>query len=260
LFIKRRQDLDFIIKAHPSFDHYELYRQIKKFNLPNYSFEEDIDLKHAIKDSMACVLINYFTTATLDVLINNVPVIFLQNAVYPLDSWFTNDLNSVIPKVDNVKDLEAFIDKIGCDHLFKIEILNKSKFLLKSILFNEVGLASSNLFDFLNSLKLNHFSAKADIELVHTPFNYFIFGATNSQIHYSFNFKIFRFDSKLNSAPFSTLLKFYLIGSNSGKSKENFWSLIYLFVILLFNLDLIFKIKYFRNIEVLKFFHRQILG
>ncbi len=256
LYIQRRKDLEFVIKTHPSFDHYELYRQLKNFNLTNYIFDESLDLKSAIKNSDTCILLNYFTTATLDVLINNVPVIFLENAVYQLNDWCTNDIYSVIPKVKNVNELESIIDKVNNDLNFRKHVLEKSKLLLKSIIHEVENVPSKNLFLFLDSLQQtkNESNTKNTIY----PLNYFVYGVSNLELPQCFNYKLFRVNRNSEDTQYSTLLKLYILGSNSGNSLASFKSLIYLFILLIYNFDLLFKFKNFNNREVLKFFYRQI--
>lgn len=258
-YICKRQDLDFVIKTHPSFDHYELYRQLRDYNLSNYFFDEKIDLENAIKGSKACILLNYFTTATLDILINNIPVVFLQNAVYPLDDWCTNDINSAIPKVDNILDLELIIDKLIQDKLFKNQTLKNSQLLINSILCEQNSSPVLILNKFLNSLSFDESYIKPQNIFLHTPINLFVLGATKFQLNCVFEYKFFRINTLINNFRYATLIKFYITGSNSGKNLETFKSLIYLFFIILFNLDLLFRVKNFKNREVLKFFYRQIV-
>lgn len=258
-YISKRQDLDFVIKTHPSFDHYELYRQLRNYNLSNYFFDEKIDLKNAIKESKACVLLNYFTTATLDVLINNIPVVFLQNAVYPLEDWCTNDINSVIPKVDNILDLELIIDKLIENKLFKNQTLKNSQLLINSIIYEQNSSPVLILNNFLNSLSFDQSYIKPKNTFTNTPTNLFVLGAKNFQLNYAFDYKFFRMNTLINNFRYETLFKFYIRGSNSGKSLETPKSLIYLFCILILNIDLLLKVRNIKNRELLKYFYRQIV-
>jgi hypothetical protein len=87
--------------------------------LNNFLFDENLTLSQAIKNSRLCILLNYFTTAAIDAMLNFKPILFLDNAIYDLPNWkTTNDQNNFIQKIDNIHSLEFFIDKILTDVTF----------------------------------------------------------------------------------------------------------------------------------------------
>jgi len=85
--VESRLDLQFVIKAHPGDDYNELYRNMFDYRLPNLVFNEQLTLQDVLEASDICFLMNYCTTAALDAMLLHVPVLYLDNAIYPLLDW-----------------------------------------------------------------------------------------------------------------------------------------------------------------------------
>ncbi|HEY4784550.1 MAG TPA: hypothetical protein VIH57_00810 [Bacteroidales bacterium] len=150
--IKVRHDLQFIIKAHPSFDYYEIYRRLNGLNLPNLKFLENISLDEAIEVSDVCIMPNYFTTAALEAMLNRVQVVYLDNAVYPLKDWkdIVPDFN--INRVHSVLELECHLDKLLTDPIFRESSLNEADKLIGKILDTSKKGAKEQLLDFIKGI------------------------------------------------------------------------------------------------------------
>jgi hypothetical protein len=110
--VESRPDLEFIIKAHPSFDYYELYKRMLGTGRPNLKFSEHAVLSEVLAASDICLIINYCTTAVLEALLQKIPVIYLNNAVYPLSDWRDNLSEFGICRVKSMTDLEISIDRL----------------------------------------------------------------------------------------------------------------------------------------------------
>lgn len=110
--IKARQDLTFVIKPHPAFDHYELYRKFTDLGLSNLVMLEQAELSESIETSDVCVMINYCTSAALEAMLGRKPVIFLNSAVYAIDSWRDNLYPRGMNRVKTVVELERAIDEL----------------------------------------------------------------------------------------------------------------------------------------------------
>lgn len=106
----RRPDLQFVIKAHPSYDYYGIYQSLLGLGLPNLSFPEHVTLNEVMAASDACLLINYCTTAVVDALLLRIPVIYLEQALYPLDSRKDNLAVAGLQRVADVAALEQTLD------------------------------------------------------------------------------------------------------------------------------------------------------
>lgn len=116
LIISSRRDLRFIIKAHPGYDYYEIYRRMNDIHLPNLHFWEGVTLDEALKVSDVCVMINYFTTAALEAMLGFIPVIYLSEAVYPLSEWEVIVPEFNINKISAITALEDKIDQLLNDN------------------------------------------------------------------------------------------------------------------------------------------------
>jgi hypothetical protein len=262
LFIEQRQDLIFIFKPHPSYDHYELYRQLRKFNLSNLIFDENLTLDEAIKNSSLCLMINYFTTAAIEVMFENIPVVFLNNAVYPMKYWVTNDTYNNILQISNINELEFVIEKLNYDNKFRKNLLKNNSYLLKNILNNDSKSSISIFSLFISNNILPHLKDKIkddEFSLVYSPSCFFIYGISKKiTIIRIFKFKLFRINNNIKNYKYSDLLNKYVLGSNSNETKESFFSFFYLFILCIINLDLLFKENVFKKKYVLTFIFRQI--
>lgn len=103
----RRPELQFVIKAHPSYDYYGIYRSLLDLGLPNLSFPEHVSLDDVIAASDACLLINYCTSAVIEAVLQRIPVIYLERAVYPLPSRRDNLALAGLQRVADVASLET---------------------------------------------------------------------------------------------------------------------------------------------------------
>lgn len=129
-----RPDLQFIIKAHPGYDYYELYRKMVEFSPSNLLFIENISLGEVLEISDICLLINYFTTGALEAMLQRVPVIYLNNAVYDLPEW-----NDFLPgfklnRISSVSELENSIDKLLNDSDYRTRTFCEANSIIFNIL------------------------------------------------------------------------------------------------------------------------------
>ena len=97
---EKRPDLQFAIKPHPSFDYYDLYRRLKTLAFVEAALEEVLDAADM------CVMVNYCTTAALEAMLAHVPVVYLENAVYPLQAWQDNLTGKGLIRVRDIDQLE----------------------------------------------------------------------------------------------------------------------------------------------------------
>jgi hypothetical protein len=108
---RRRPDLTFAIKPHPSYDHFELYRRVARAGPANLVFLADAPLAAAVAAADATVLVNYATTAALEGLLAGVPALFLQSGLYPQDADDPLAAGGAVV-VRSVAELEAVMDRL----------------------------------------------------------------------------------------------------------------------------------------------------
>lgn len=150
--ISRRKDLQFIIKSHPTYDHYELYRKLNHMHLPNLKFIENITIDEVIEVSDVCFMINYFTTAALEAMLGRVPVLYLDNAVYPLKDWKVVYDN--INRVHSITELESKIDLLLTEpNTRKHSFIQADSFILKVLDISEKS-ANERFIDFVKKTKV----------------------------------------------------------------------------------------------------------
>jgi hypothetical protein len=146
--VESRPDLQFAIKAHPSFDYYELYRNLDS-KIPNLKFLEQATLSEILEASDICLMINYCTTASLEAMLHQVPVVYLNNAVYPLLDWRDNLSETGIVRVGSVVELKKTIDNLLNNSIVRQHALTEADKQIKEILGVEEISANQRLIDFI---------------------------------------------------------------------------------------------------------------
>jgi hypothetical protein len=108
--IRRRPDIDVIIKKHPRYDHDELYAGDEA--PPNLRIESG-PLDAVLERADLVVLVNLETTAVLEALVRGIPVIHVNTAIRgEPDSWVRE---SKVVCVRSVEELEAALDRLLSD-------------------------------------------------------------------------------------------------------------------------------------------------
>jgi hypothetical protein len=147
-----RPDLQFIIKAHPSYDYYQIYRMLLDQKLPNIAFAEKAILSDVVIASDICLMINYCTTAALEAMLNRVPVVYLNNAVYCLEDRQDNLTETGMHRVNTIDELEIFIDGLLTSPKIKAQALTLADQGLRSFLEIDRGRANSKLYDYMSRI------------------------------------------------------------------------------------------------------------
>jgi hypothetical protein len=143
--VKVRQDLQFVIKAHPGYDYNDLYSCLVDQNLPNLLYDEKLKLDEVLNASDICIMFNYFTTAALDAMLSNVPIIYFDNATYPLTGWQDNFIDAEVSRVNNIKELECVLDDLLLNAGIRKKALSRSHRLIMDSLGIEEFTASERL-------------------------------------------------------------------------------------------------------------------
>ena len=150
--VKSRLDLQFIIKAHPSYDYHKLYRQFVGLNLPNLIFNEGAKLSDILNAADLCIMINYSTTAGLEAILNFVPTVFFNNAIYSTDYYIDHLSSSGIYCVSTIEELEHQINCILTDPGKRKDSLTNADKVLKLLLGENNTSAVDQLDEFIVSL------------------------------------------------------------------------------------------------------------
>lgn len=151
-YIARRPEIQFIIKAHPTYDYYEWYRRLTLNGPPNVRFLEQAILGDVMRASDVCIMINYCTTASLDAMFNHVPVIYCENAVYPLSDWHDNLKGTDLHRVGSIKAMGDAIDQILSSESTRCTMLDANNDHVAAILGASEGSATERLSHFLKNI------------------------------------------------------------------------------------------------------------
>ena len=108
---RRRADLTFAIKPHPSYDHFELYRRMTRGGPRNLVLLADAPLATALFAANATLLVNYGTTAALEGVLAGVPALYLQRGLYPQDEDDALATGGAV-LVHSTAELEGAIDRL----------------------------------------------------------------------------------------------------------------------------------------------------
>lgn len=202
-FIDKRKDLQFAIKPHPSFDYYELYRRFIDKKRPNLHFLEQSSLEDVIDLCDICLMINYCTTASLEAMLKFKPVVYYNNAVYPLYEWRDNLNKNGLIRTENITDTEQVINNILNDTNENYDIFKNAESQIKEILGIESATASARICDYLKEkINISNLDDKVEVIDFTHAFKNFVNGKEESSLKIIINNLL-----KLHSAE---TLMFYL--------------------------------------------------
>ena len=216
--VSSRPDLQFIIKSHPGFDYYELYGRLLDSKLPNLMFCEHVTLKKILEASDICVLINYCTTAALEAMLNHVPIVYLNNAIYPLTDWQQDNLlATAIHRVHTIPELEKQIDILLTNPTAKEEALAEAdKQINKTFDLNETS-ASIRLYNFIKQTIHNQKPSNLNILLNKQKMRNILFSYIDKEIFFNeyFNPIPEKYSSRHLAYAFTYLMGIHNLGPGS---------------------------------------------
>jgi hypothetical protein len=154
--VKSRPDLQFVIKAHPTYDYFQLYREMLHSQLPNLVFNEQLTLSDVLAASDICLMINYCTTAALEAMLCRIPVVYFNNAVYPLDDWRDMLSEKSVCRVSTIIDVELAVDNILTNQPVRQAILIEAEKQVKVTLGVGELSAKNRLIDVMDELLNRH--------------------------------------------------------------------------------------------------------
>lgn len=158
--VKSRPDLQFAIKAHPSYDYYEIYRLLLEQGLPNIVFPEKASISEIVSASDICLLINYCTTAALEAMLNQVPVVYLDNAIYCSEDRQDNLAETGMHRVKTISELEKYIDGLLAEPKSLGHALALADEGLNTFLEIDRRRANSKLYDFMDHILCDRLTSK----------------------------------------------------------------------------------------------------
>lgn len=127
-------NITFVIKPHPSYDHYEFYRQLTIRGPKNMVLLESAILDDVLVVTDIAVLVNYCTTAALEAQLAGIPVVFLRNAILPLHSREDSLKEHGAVPVTKLKELESTLDNLLQNDIARTAILDDAKWVLRQYL------------------------------------------------------------------------------------------------------------------------------
>ena len=114
-------DWEFVIKPHPTYDHFEFFRVVSAAGPPNFQLREDASLEECLSSADVAVMVNYVTTAAIEAMTAGVPVVLLDNAIYPTSQRAPTLGDLDISTVTTVGDLRTAIVRLVDDVEFRNE-------------------------------------------------------------------------------------------------------------------------------------------
>lgn len=131
---KRRSDLTFAIKPHPAYDFIDFYRYLCNHGPRNLALLKPVSLEVALRASDVAVLVNYCSTAGMEAILLNVPVVFIRPAVYPTEMHKDPLEEHGAILASSIAELEVAIDRLLGDATFRRQQLASAQHLLRSLL------------------------------------------------------------------------------------------------------------------------------
>jgi hypothetical protein len=128
----KRKDLRFFLKPHPGYDSFQFYQQICHPHSQVSLLERTLPVTQFIEKVDAVVCVNMYSSTMLETALLGKPFLYLRDACYkssPLHFEEVAEIPDLL--VEDVKDLEAVLDKILQDHNFKQRLLEYGQALMR---------------------------------------------------------------------------------------------------------------------------------
>lgn len=133
---KRRADLIFAIKPHPAYDFIDFYRHLCRIGPNNLVMLKPVNLELALQASDLAVLINYCSTASIEAILWQVPLIFLRTAIYPTPFHEDPLDEQGAINVFSIEEFESTINSLLNDTNLRQKANNNAKLILDSLFCN----------------------------------------------------------------------------------------------------------------------------
>lgn len=146
---KRRPDYCFVIKPHPRYDYHHFYRSAVKNRWQHLKLLEDKSLDDILPVIDLAIIINTPTTAALEALVYNVPLLYLREGHIEIDAVQTH-IDKGPWVINNLIELERSIDRVFTQDDFRQEIMKKGTELVKDFWGEHPDLALDNTINAVN--------------------------------------------------------------------------------------------------------------
>ncbi|MBS0264657.1 MAG: hypothetical protein JSS02_22170 [Planctomycetes bacterium] len=137
---RRHPEYTFITKPHPGYDHFDFYRQLQIDAPSNYLLRETDALDLVVNASDVAAMVNYCTTAALEAMFRDVPVIFLQTATYESIGRTDSLSDQPVPRLPTVADFEQRLAEIIAQPDLQDALIEAGRSIVKSA----TGIGSHN--------------------------------------------------------------------------------------------------------------------
>lgn len=125
-FIRRHPEWNFVLKPHPRYDHHRTYQSAAFRACPNLALFSGT-VHEALQDAAVAVAINTMTTACLEPLARDIPLISIENAVHPSER---GQLQGGAIALTEVGQLEIALQRMLADaHTRQCQVVAGREFL-----------------------------------------------------------------------------------------------------------------------------------
>ena len=133
-FVRDRQDIQFILKPHPNYDDYGLYKKLIDYKYKNLIYLDNVSLDQIIEYANICVLLSNFSTSALESMLCRIPVLYYDGALYPYPEWQPKTNKSLVCFASSISELTEYIDLILSDSVFRNKVLGMADMQIKEIM------------------------------------------------------------------------------------------------------------------------------
>jgi hypothetical protein len=147
---RRRPDLTFVHRTHPSYDHFSFYLALAADAPSNYHLSWHVPIEPFLAAADVAVLVNYVTSAVLDAVFARLPIVFLCSAIP--ESWLHQLSVQAMQSTRSVQELERLIDRLCSDEDFRNGAQERADILLNETLGDPARRPTERLADALAAL------------------------------------------------------------------------------------------------------------
>lgn len=169
-FVNQKKNLQFVIRSHPNYDNFSIYEYVKRLHIDNLSFDTKSQLQDTLSTVDICIMFNCLTTAALDAMILQKPVVFFNDAIFDFFEFGDVYPQNFCLRIYDFKSLEIELEKILEDTDYRAQLISNQNQFLKRFFEGNKNNAINKLWEKLDNIyknfdrqMINPTSNKADL-------------------------------------------------------------------------------------------------
>ena len=124
---RRRPEITFVIKPHPTSDYVDYYRELLRAAPANLLLRTGPVLDLVVRAADVAALLNYATSASVEAMRIGVPVVMVNTAIHPASEFEPSLSEAEVTTAKSLHEFEALFDEIVSSHESRKAAVGRSR-------------------------------------------------------------------------------------------------------------------------------------